>query len=413
LFLNINITMSTTYEYVKIGDGTTPWSDLPYVAGMQGLTGSTGPQGASGATGLNGTSGGLVVFLDSATTTSPQNSGSLLMVPNTGTQTTITGTTASPTAFAKFTISCATLNQLFIPPGFWDLNLYANNTNATGTTTVWFSVYDVASGGGTTTIASGTSAGGVSIPHTTNPTQYDISLYVPQYTFADSTHSLQIQVFATYSGGSNLQLDMRDSTISHLHTTMAAAVYTGPTGATGATGPSGPTGSTGPQGWTGPTGATGPSGPTGATGPSGPTGATGPIGPTGATGPSGPTGATGPLGPTGATGPSGPTGATGPIGPTGPTPTNIVTSTISTTSLTLGTAGTFYSITNSGFNALTLPSGTPAEGSFWVLRNNTSTYISISSLTNTSTGIPNPLVIPPSNSVTLVWTNTGTTYILY
>jgi hypothetical protein len=81
--------------------------------------------------------------------------------------------------------------------------------------------------------------------------------------------------------------------------------------------------------------------------------------------------------------------------------------------LTLGSSGTFYSLTNSGFNTLVLPSGTPSEGSFWVLRNNTSTYISISTLTNTSTGISNPLVIPPSNSVTLVWTNTGTTYVLY
>jgi len=112
-------------------------------------------------------------------------------------------------------------------------------------------------------------------------------------------------------------------------------------------------------------------------------------------------------------GPSGPTGATGPIGPTGPTPTNIVSNNVSTTTVTLGSGGTFYNLTNSGFNTIVLPSGTPSEGTFWVLRNNTSSYISITTLTNTSTGIPNPLVIPPSNSVTLVWTNTGTTYILY
>ena len=46
--------MALSYEYVKIGDGYTPWKDLPYVAGIkgdqgiQGNTGSTGPTGATG-----------------------------------------------------------------------------------------------------------------------------------------------------------------------------------------------------------------------------------------------------------------------------------------------------------------------------------------------------------------------------
>ena len=65
----------------------------------------------------------------------------------------------------------------------------------------------------------------------------------------------------------------------------------------------------------GPTGPTGPMGVTGVTGPTGATGASGVTGPTGATGITGPTGATGVTGPTGETGP---TGITGPTGPTGP-----------------------------------------------------------------------------------------------
>ena len=100
----------------------------------------------------------------------------------------------------------------------------------------------------------------------------------------------------------------------------------GPTGPTGPTGPSngiiGPTGATGPIGMTGPTGPTGMTGPTGPTGPTGVTGSTGMMGPTGATGPigmTGPTGATGPIGMTGPTGPTGPIGMAGPTGPTGPT----------------------------------------------------------------------------------------------
>ena len=47
-----------TFEYVKIGDGVTPWSSLPYVAGFPGPTGSVGPTGAQGQAGV---SGGLIL----------------------------------------------------------------------------------------------------------------------------------------------------------------------------------------------------------------------------------------------------------------------------------------------------------------------------------------------------------------
>lgn len=96
---------------------------------------------------------------------------------------------------------------------------------------------------------------------------------------------------------------------------------TGPTGPTGLAGTTGPTGPMGPIGMTGPTGSTGPTGVRGPTGPTGPTGSigmTGPTGPTGLIGPTGPTGPTGLRGPTGATGPTGMAGSTGPTGPTGP-----------------------------------------------------------------------------------------------
>jgi hypothetical protein len=55
--------MSTTFEYVKIGDGVTAWSALPYVAGMPGLQGPTGPTGPQG---LNGISGGLVLYMNNS-----------------------------------------------------------------------------------------------------------------------------------------------------------------------------------------------------------------------------------------------------------------------------------------------------------------------------------------------------------
>ena len=77
----------------------------------------------------------------------------------------------------------------------------------------------------------------------------------------------------------------------------------------------------------------------------------------------------------------------------------------------LTTSGTYYYITSTAFNALTLPAAPAASdtGAFWVLRNNTSAYLSIS-VTN-PVGLPNPLVIPPSNSATIVWAGTG--YVLF
>lgn len=89
------------------------------------------------------------------------------------------------------------------------------------------------------------------------------------------------------------------------------------------------------------------------------------------------------------------------------------TSLTSSTSPAISTAtyGRYYNITNSGFNALTLPSITAATdtGAFWVLRNNTSSYLSVS-LTG-ATGLSSPMVIPPSNAVTIVWN--GTAYVLF
>lgn len=384
------------YEYVKIGDGVTPWDQLPFVAGAIGPSGPNGPTGPQGPQGLNGTSGGLVLFLDSATTTSPQDNGSLLMAPNTGAQSAITGTTAS-TSFAQFSIPCASLNQTFIPPGVWDLNLYANNVGTSGTIRVWYSIIEEGGGG----IVFQDSSGGVTIEATPSIGLYNISLYVPQYTFVSSENSLRIMLYATFSDpNSILALYMRDNTISHLHTTIAAAVFTGPTGPSGAIG------------------STGATGPRGTTGPQGTTGATGPFGPTG------PQGNTGPMANTGPTGPSGITGATGPQGSTGSQVTSITVQTatgalLSATGpspiLDTTTLGTYYNITNSALSSLVLPASMTGvtNGSFWALRNNTSSYLTITVSNRQNSTPPTPLVIPPANSTVIVWNSSTNSYILF
>jgi len=197
----------------------------------------------------------------------------------------------------------------------------------------------------------------------------------------------------------------------------------GPSGPSGVSGVSGPSGRSGPSGPSGVSGVSGPSGPSGPSGVSGVSGVSGPSGPSGPSGVSNVSGPSGPSGVSGVSGPSGPSGVSGVSGPVGPVATSISTSNVTGTSLTSGTSpaiststyGTYYYITNSGFNALTLPTTTAGStvGSYWVLRNNTSTYLSIT-VTNTA-NVSTPLVIPPSNSATIVVTTASSSpaYVLF
>ena len=113
----------------------------------------------------------------------------------------------------------------------------------------------------------------------------------------------------------------------------------------------------------------------------------------------GSTGATGPqgdIGTTGATGPQGFTGATGPA--------DLSVNEVTGTSQTLSSSNwnQYFYLSNTGFNALTLPSSTATSnaGKFWTLRNATSVTLSIT-LTNTL-NLTSPLYIAPYNSLTLV-----------
>ena len=85
-----------------------------------------------------------------------------------------------------------------------------------------------------------------------------------------------------------------------------------------------------------------------------------------------------------------------------------------TATVTTGSYSTYYNITNSGFTTLNLPVSAPTtDGAFWVFRNNTSSYLSIT-VTGTTNGISgNLFVIPPGNSTTLMWSVSGSTYIFF
>lgn len=176
----------------------------------------------------------------------------------------------------------------------------------------------------------------------------------------------------------------------------------------GPEGPQGIQGQQGDQGIRGPTGIQGVRGLQGIQGPVGygSTGPTGIRGDTGYTGPlgTGPTGAasteTGPTGPRGTDGIIGVDGVTGPTGPMQP-PLSIYE--VPGTSQTLSSANynSFFYLLDTNFNAVTLPASTATSdgGKFWTLRNATNNYMSIA-LTNTLS-LTSPLILPPTNSVTL------------
>jgi hypothetical protein len=88
---------------------------------------------------------------------------------------------------------------------------------------------------------------------------------------------------------------------------------------------------------------------------------------------------------------------------------------VSGTSLTIDLSSNFnrnFYLTNTGFNALTLPAATPTSfgGVYWTLRNATAGNLSIT-LTNTLS-LTSPLVIPASNSQTLLVSDQSTNTIL-
>ena len=104
-------------------------------------------------------------------------------------------------------------------------------------------------------------------------------------------------------------------------------------------------------------------------------------------------------------GPAGAAGATGATGPAGPPGlADLSVNEVTGTSQTLASSNwnQYFYLTNSGFNAITLPSTTATSnaGKFWSLRNNTSTNLSVT-VTNTLTLI-SPISIPAQNSLTLV-----------
>jgi hypothetical protein len=268
------------------------------------------------------------------------------------------------------------------------------------------------------------------------------ALTLPQYTSASpgifwtlaNATAVNLTIGVTYTSGSGL-----GSTIT-LNAGTSINVYWNGTAFTSIRGP-GPTGFTGPTGVAGVAGTTGPTGPTGSS-------MTGPTGPAGAAAAGG--GSVSIVGSTGfgsiltvATGGTGLFGNSNlffdgtALGIQTTTPATALDvnggvtirnglrplySNVTANPLTVAanSYGTHFNITTSALAAITLPTITWASDSnaYWVFRNNTGTYLSITfTYTSAGTTAPtNPVTIPPANSLTMMLTYPGGTtsnYVLF
>jgi hypothetical protein len=108
--------------------------------------------------------------------------------------------------------------------------------------------------------------------------------------------------------------------------------------------------------------------------------------------------------------------ATNEISATAAPPLTLSSITATTATLSAPSYGYYYYITNSGFSGITLPASIPtAAGQYWVLRNTTATYLSVT-VTNPTTSINSPISIAPQTSVTITVSGTGVSsnaYILF
>lgn len=225
----------------------------------QGSTGSTGATGPTGSAGQNGVSGGLTFYLDSATTTVTAGNpaiGTLPLTPNLGAQTTISyvATGVNNVLVGKFTTPVGALSSTVVPPGLWDLNIFAAVSNTGSAPSFYYSIFQVDADGVSNpiSIVSGSNEPVLIINLQSSQLMYDVPLYVPYYLLTDSTKRIQLQLFVNGGGSSRTAyFEFRSGAVSHLHTTLAITA-----GSTGNTGPTGPTGAdstvTGPTGDTGP-----------------------------------------------------------------------------------------------------------------------------------------------------------------
>ena len=199
---------------------------LPNWAGNTRYVGPTGPAGPAGAP---GSSGGQTLYFDSATSTTVPTLGNLLKLPVLTAQTTISHSANNSTVLiAKFPTEVGALASTFVPPGLWDMNIYAATSSLTNAPSFYWSLYQVdADGVSNPVLIVDGAADPILITNlVASQTIYDSPLYVPAYTLTNSTKRLSVYLYAVYVGGNRTAtFEFRAGAVSHMHTTLGEIAY--------------------------------------------------------------------------------------------------------------------------------------------------------------------------------------------
>ena len=202
------------------------------------LSSTTGPTGSQG---YNGVSSGAVFYLDSPTGTSPLSNGSLLLIPNQGTGTTITTglTSASDIVVNKFRSVAGEIFSQVVLGGSWDLNIYADLQGTSSNISLYMVIYQINDANVQIKTLGTSVVDQTQINNTGFPQLYTNSVYIPTTTLTAlgvgiTSYRIEVDVRGTMSSGgpNTLYTYYRDSYQSHIHTTLLSttAAVTGPTG---------------------------------------------------------------------------------------------------------------------------------------------------------------------------------------
>jgi hypothetical protein len=179
----------------------------------------------------------------SGTTPDAPISDTLLVQPNTGTQTTITATLTTQN-IAYHIVNYTTtppLASTIIIPGIWATNLIGLASGSLGDVYYYTKLYEIPPGPGTPIlIAEGSFLSSVTVNTVQSNNLYQ--LQVPNFLLQSLNSQIQLQIWAGrinapagQSGSRTLTIEMRDNTQSNVVTTLASNLV-GATGAQGATG---------------------------------------------------------------------------------------------------------------------------------------------------------------------------------
>ena len=167
-------------------------------------------------------------FLDvSGTLTAPQT-GSAILHPNVGTQSSVSHETegvVSDYLMATFVTPVGFLTSTVVPGAPWDLSIWASTTDTDELNTMYLRVYEVdADGVSDPVLIFNGGAGTPFIVNTTAILNYNNTVNIPTFEVASLTRRLQFRLYANFGVASTITFYTRNLTTSSISTSVSQDV---------------------------------------------------------------------------------------------------------------------------------------------------------------------------------------------